>query len=133
MSNPLLLVEKRLVEIHSIVPGVTIIAYAKNKFDLIDEKTANLLAGATHTLTNGALVYSDYQFIRGGCLMDQNGTLYVEFSPHGINWIAQMQHNYVANNPLAFKVSVVCPFCRVRFVNGIVNQTSCQIVAYATS
>lgn len=87
-----------------------------------NSSTATLTAGSTFTGT-GEL--NDYPDVLVGVKTDQNGTLYIEFSPDGTNWDTSLSFNYdtARINP-PHKFIKGSRYFRVRFTNtSASNQT----------
>ena len=89
---------------------------------------ANLVGLAVYT---GATTISGaYTHVTGACLANQAGTFYVDGSYDATNWDGQITTAYVANDPMAFKVPLVLPYFRIRFVNGAAAQGSFALYWY---
>jgi hypothetical protein len=98
------------------------------KLVLIDYTTTALAAGASWTST----VDSDPATGRivGSVYADQAGTLYVEQSPDGTNWDVVDSFSISAGAGLGFSVEKVCPYARVRYVNGATAQSVFRLYVF---
>jgi len=68
--------------------------------------------------------------IVGSVYADQAGTLYVEQSPDGANWDVVDSFSVSAGSGLGFSVEKVCPYARVRYVNGATAQAVFRLYVY---
>jgi hypothetical protein len=95
-----------------------------------------LLASTTTPLTAGgswaSSVDSDVSAGRivGSVFADQAGTLYVEQSPDNANWDVVDSFSVSANAGFGFSVEKVCPYARVRYVNGATAQTVFRLYVF---
>ena len=98
------------------------------KLVLLDYTTTALAASASWT----SAVDSDPATGRivGSVYADQAGTLYVEQSPNGTNWDVVDSFSVSAGAGLGFSVEKVCPYARVRYVNGATAQTVFRLYVY---
>lgn len=90
--------------------------------------TTPLAAGATWTSTS--INVQGFGRITGSCYSDQPGTLYVEQSPDGVNWDVQSTFSYSTGSLLGFSVEVVCPYARIRYVNGATSQSVFRLYVF---
>ena len=82
----------------------------------VNSSTANLLAGATFTgKTESTLGIAGIQC---SIKTDQNGTLYVDQSPDGINWDIVDAYTVLAGTGFATTTQAVNSYYRVRFTNN---------------
>lgn len=77
--------------------------------------TATLASGASFTGT--ATDVSSFGSITAAVLTDQNGTLYVEFSPDGTNWDSSIPYSVSAGLNEVHRLTVTRQYMRVRFTN----------------
>jgi hypothetical protein len=98
------------------------------KLVLLDYTTTALGANASWT----SAVDSDPATGRivGSVYADQAGTLYIEQSPDNVNWDVVDSFSVSAGNGFGFSVEKVCPYARVRYVNGATAQTVFRLYAY---
>jgi len=68
--------------------------------------------------------------VTGSVYADQAGTLYVEQSPDGTNWDVVDSFSVSAGSGFGFTVEKVCPYVRVRYVNGTTSQTTFRLYVY---
>jgi hypothetical protein len=66
----------------------------------------------------------------GTVFADQPGTLYVEQSPNNVNWDVVDGFSVSVNVGLGFSVEKVCPYVRVRYVNGATAQTVFRLYVF---
>lgn len=95
---------------------------------LIDYTTSPLNANGSWTST----VDSDTKTGRivGSVYADVSGTLYVEQSPDGSSWDIADTYNITGNSGVKFSVEKVCPYARVKYVNGSSDQTTFRLYVY---
>jgi len=98
------------------------------KLVLLDYTVTPLAAGASWT----SAVDSDPATGRivGSVYADQAGTLYVEQSPDGTNWDVVDSFSVTAGAGFGFSVEKVCPYARVRCVNGATAQTTFRLYVF---
>lgn len=90
--------------------------------DSFNSSGITLAAGATYT--GGAVDVSAYPSVVVALKTDQDGALYIEFSPDGTNWDSSLMFNVAANVNEVHRISVTRRFFRVRFTNtSASNQT----------
>lgn len=94
----------------------------------LDYTTTPLGAGASWT----SAVDSDPTtgYIVGSVYADQAGTLYIEQSPNSTNWDVVDSFPVSAGNGFGFTVEKVCPYTRVRYVNGTTSQTVFRLYVF---
>ena len=68
--------------------------------------------------------------IVGSVYADQAGTLYIEQSPDNVNWDIVDSFSVSAGAGFGFSVEKVCPYARVRYVNGATAQTVFRLYVY---
>ena len=61
---------------------------------------------------------NEVHYIVGSVFADQPGTLKVQFDDGSGDWDAEETKDYIANTPQGFKVAVVSPYYRIKYVNG---------------
>ena len=66
----------------------------------------------------------------GSVYADQAGTIYIEQSPNGTNWDVVDSFSVTGGAGLGFTVEKVCPYARVRYVNGATAQTTFRLYVY---
>ena len=106
-------------------------------FDLDIDSTTSLLNNSITPLNNGITFVGEseinaYTDVMVQVATDQNGTLYCEFSPDGINWDTSLSFEYNTNriNPPHIFVKAERYF-RVRFINNSgSNQTYLRLNTY---
>lgn len=83
--------------------------------DTGNSSSTALAAGATFTgATRDALGYASMVV---AVKTDQNGTLYIEFSPDGTNWDSSLSFSVTAGTRDVHRLTVTNKYCRVRFTN----------------
>jgi len=75
----------------------------------------SLNAGATFTGVGEAVW--QYPSVVVACKTDQNGTLYIEFSPDNTNWDSSLSFLVTAGTNEVHRITVTRPYYRVRFTN----------------
>jgi hypothetical protein len=82
----------------------------------------SLNAGATFTGV-GESVWQ-YSSVVVACKTDQNGTLYIEFSPDNTNWDSSLSYSVTSATNEVHRIVVTRPYARIRFTNtSASNQT----------
>jgi len=94
----------------------------ENSLNLLETNSTPLLGGTAYT--TATFEVQDYAYLIGSVLADQAGTLFAEFSEDGSTWPASANVVYNASDPLGWKVPVLAPYSRFRFVNGVAAQGS---------
>jgi hypothetical protein len=73
---------------------------------------------------------SSFASVTVACLTDQNGTLYIEFSPNKIDWDSSIPFTVVAGTNEFHRTTVTRPYFRVRFYNSSAsNQTYLRLTS----
>jgi len=86
--------------------------------------------GASASYTGSARETKGYARISGSVFADQAGTLYVEQSPNGSNWDVSESVAVSAGVGAKFTYEIVCPYARIRYVNGATGQTTFRLYAH---
>lgn len=96
--------------------------------DTGNSTTAALNAAATFTGTG--IDVSAYPSVVVACKTDQNGTLYIEFSPDNTNWDSSLSFTVLATVNEVHRITVTRRYFRVRFTNtSVSNQTYIRLQA----
>jgi hypothetical protein len=96
--------------------------------ELVAYTTTPLPANGTWTSsTEGALITGR---LVGSCYSDQSGTLYIEQSPDGTHWDVVDSFSVTGGSGIGFSVEKVCPYARVRYVNGATAQSVFRLYVY---
>jgi hypothetical protein len=96
--------------------------------ELVAHTTTPLPANGTWTSgTESALITGR---LVGSCFSDQSGTLYIEQSPDGTNWDVVDSFSVTGGSGIGFSVEKVCPYARVRYVNGATAQTVFRLYVF---
>jgi hypothetical protein len=99
-------------------------AYLTNRgiVDSGNSSTTQLNAAATFTGTGKDV--SQFNSVVVACLTDQDGTLYIEFSPDNTNWDSSLSFSIVASTNEVHRIVVTRKYMRVRLTNtSVSNQT----------
>lgn len=84
-----------------------------------------------NSYTGSAFMVSEWGAITGTCFSDQDGEILVQQSDDGINWDAEQDYLYPADEKLGFQTDIVAPYARVIFTNTSgVNQTVLRLNVY---
>jgi hypothetical protein len=94
----------------------------KNKVSELNSTTTPLLSGASFTGTSED-VYN-YESVVFACKTDQNGTLYIDFSPDSTNWDSTLSFTVSANVNEVHRITVTRRYCRIRFTNTSASNQS---------
>lgn len=100
----------------------------KQELKEVFKHTTPLLAN--ETIESDPIKADRWSRITGSVKADQNGTLIIEQSPDGVNWDVQDTFTITANNGIGFSVEVVCPYVRVRYINGSTDQTEFRLYVF---
>ena len=84
--------------------------------------STNTPLGVSGVFTSSVIPTQGYNFLVGTCIADQNGQFAVQFSMDNVNYDGNTETPYTANDPLAFKILLMAPYCRVSFTNGAIPQ-----------
>jgi hypothetical protein len=94
----------------------------KGIVDSGNSSTSALNSGVTFTGTGRDV--SSFSSVVVACKTDQNGTLYIEFSPDNTNWDSSLSYSVTASLNEVHRVAVTRRYMRVRFTNtSASNQT----------
>jgi len=85
---------------------------------------------ANDSVESDAIPTNGYSRIVGSVFADVDGTLYVEQSPNGTNWDVVDSFPVSGGSGLGFSVEVVCPYCRVRYVNSASDQSKFRLYVF---
>jgi hypothetical protein len=106
--------------------GVVQTQSIQGKASELNNSITPLLAGATFTGVGEAVW--QYPSVVVACKTDQNGTLYIEFSPDNTNWDSSLSFSVSAGTNEVHRIVVTRPYARVRFTNtSASNQTYFRI------
>jgi len=86
--------------------------------------------GATATYTSGIFLTQGFARIIGSVFANVAGTLNIDQSPDGQNWDATNTIAVTAATATPVSVEIVCPFARLRYVNGAGAQTTFRLNAF---
>lgn len=94
---------------------VTIDLSAGGVISTLNSTSTPLLTG--HSFTGMSEDVSAYPSVTVSCKSDQSGTLYVEFSPNGVNWDSSTSYLYTGGSGFTKRIPVVFKYYRVSFTN----------------
>lgn len=115
------------VELTGIAPGVVIPIDHEN--EEIDNSIIPLAGGGSYISPN--LNIKDYAFISLVLFADQNGRLFIEYTPDGISYDAVRRIGYFRNRPYSYgPVRPPAPTMRIQFINGAIAQATFRIYTY---
>ena len=89
--------------------------------------TSPVLANITFVGT--ATEVKEYSTIVINVYADQNGTLFVEHSSDGTNWDISNSYPYTAAEEYSLRTPVIARYYRLRFTNGVTDQTAFRMQA----
>lgn len=96
---------------------------------VLNSTTTPLVANATYTGTWQEVV--GFGSITCALKTDTSGTLYLDFSPDGINQDSSLSYSVTANINEVHRLTVTRRYCRVRLVNGATPQTFLRLQTLA--
>jgi hypothetical protein len=98
--------------------------YISNK-GIIDSGNSSIAAlNSAATFTGTGKDVSMFSSVLVACKTDQNGTLYIEFSPDNTNWDSSLSFSVAAATNEVHRIVVTRRYMRVRFTNtSVSNQT----------
>jgi hypothetical protein len=92
----------------------------------------NIPLGAGASYTGIDVIASEQSYIIGIAFSDVAGTLYIEQSITSINWDNIDTIAVGAGVGVGFRIPVIAPYVRLRFVNGGLAQTTFRLAGYLT-
>lgn len=94
----------------------------RNKISTLNSTTTLLNTGVTFTGIGEDV--SIYNSVVVAAKTDQDGTLYIEFSPDNINWDSSLVFTNYASSNEVHRITVTRKYCRIKFTNtSASNQT----------
>lgn len=92
--------------------------YISNTGRLDSNNSSTTALNNAQTFTGTGTDVSQYNSIVVACLTDQNGTLYVEFSPDNTNWDSSLSYTVTASTNEIHRIAVTRRYVRVRLTNN---------------
>lgn len=105
-------------------------SYFPNKGKVLTESSTSTPLNAGATFTGTGVDVSAFASVTIACKTDQDGTLYVDFSPDNTNWDSTLTYSVVANVNEVHRITITRQYCRLRFTNSSdTNQTFLRLQA----